>query len=118
MTPLWATHRKKKKQHCTEWIPFVVWGQGFFPLCPTQTSGIELKIKINVATLHETIHLTELFAVLFLSYHFPFRFLLVAYLTFRKLCHDFTELMFLRVIVQFSVFSVYFAFVEAPTPSI
>lgn len=114
MSPLWATHLKKK-QHCTEWIPFVVWGQGFFPLCPTQTSGIEPKIKINVATLHETIHLTELFAVLFLSYHFPFRFLLVAYLTFRKLCHDFTGLMFLRVIVQFSVFSVYFAFVEAPS---
>ena len=117
MSPLWATHRKKK-QHRTEWIPFVVWGQGLFPLCPTQNIGIELKIQINVATLHETIHITELFAVLFFSYHFPFRFLLVAYLTFRKLCHDFTGLMFLRVIVQFSVFSVYFAFVEAPTPSI
>ena len=91
---------------------------GVISFMSDQTSGIELKIQINVATLHETIHITELFAVLFFSYHFPFRFLLVAYLTFRKLCHDFTGLMFLRVIVQFSVFSVYFAFVEAPTPSI
>lgn len=66
-------------------------------------------------TLYERIHLTELFAVLFLSYHFSFRFLLIAYLTFKKLCHDLTGVMFLRLIVQFSVF--FFAFVEAPTSS-
>ena len=115
MSPLWATHRKKKTAPY-RMNSFCCMRAGVISLCPTQNIGIELKIQINVATLHETIHITELFAVLFFSYHFPFRFLLVAYLTFRKLCHDFTGLMFLRVIVQFSVFSVYFAFVEAPSP--
>ena len=105
MSPLWATHRKKKNSTVQNEFLLLYEGRGYF-------------LYVRARILHETIHITELFAVLFFSYHFPFRFLLVAYLTFRKLCHDFTGLMFLRVIVQFSVFSVYFAFVEAPTPSI
>lgn len=117
MSPLWATHSNKMTA-LYRMNSFCCMRAGVLSfMSDPGYSGIELKIKINVATLHETIHITELFAALFLSYHFPFRFLLVAYLTFRKLCHDFTGLMLLRVIVQCSVFSVYFAFVEAPTPS-
>ena len=94
MSPLWATHRNKMTA-LYRMNSFCCMRAGVLSfMSDPDYSGIELKIKINVATLHETIHITELFAVLFLSYHFPFRFLLVAYLTFRKLCHDFKGLMF------------------------